>query len=77
MSGVIVKQKENVPEVPTEVIAQSIVEIAEGIRKIRQTRLNDKALFLLINKASGVGIKEIETVLTTIGNLEYLYLKKK
>jgi hypothetical protein len=49
--AVKVTQKEG-EEVATEIIAAAVVAIAEGVRKLRQGRLNDDALVLLIAKAS-------------------------
>ena len=74
-------------EVPTEVLADSIVAIAAGIKKLRTGRLNDRALYLLIqNAAPNVGgkyrsaplsIKSIEAVFEGIAALESTYLRKK
>lgn len=87
MAKIEVKQKpEN--EVPTEVLASSIVEISNGIKKLRSGRLNDRALFLLIQDAAPnggggsrgygkVGIREIKAVLEGIENLEAAFLRKK
>lgn len=70
-------------EVPTEVIAESIVAISEGVKKLRSGRLNDKALFLLIQNAAPLGghprgkvsIKNIMDVFAGIESLERTYLK--
>ena len=69
-------------EVPTEVIAASIEAIAEGLRKIRAGRLNEKALVLLIQHAaplvSGrrITASEVKAVIGGIESLESTYLKK-
>lgn len=73
----VVQQAEK--EVPTEVIAQSIADIADGMRKLRAGRLNDRALVLLIQQAS-VGkpsLATIQAVLDGIENLERTYLRKR
>ena len=67
----------NEEPVPTEIIAQSIADIAAGMKKIEGGRLNRRALLLLISSASGVGKTEVEKVLNTMECLEFLYLKKK
>lgn len=72
-------------EVPTELLASSIVAIAQGITKLRNGRLNDKALFLLIQHAApGVGsygpkptIGQIKAVFDGIDALERTYVRKK
>jgi hypothetical protein len=61
---------------PTEVIADSIVAIANGMRKLRAGRLTDKALVILLHHASGVGQREIQTVLNAMAELEHTYLRK-
>lgn len=87
MTQVNVKQRKNAEEVAVEVIADSIVAIAEGIRRLRNTRLTDRALFLLIQdaapsiggkyKTSPVTLKEIKAVFEGIESLERTFLKKK
>ena len=64
-------------EIPTEILAESIVAISDGFRKLRSGRLNDKTLLLLVSHASGVAQREIKAVFEAIESLERLYLKKK
>lgn len=84
---VIVKQS---PEkvVATEVLADSIAQIAQGIRALRKGRLTDHALYLLIQHAAPTNksgpsygqrlpIKDIKAVFAGIDALEVAYLKKK
>lgn len=81
---VIVKQAEGKPEVTTEVLAQSIREIAEGMRSLRRGRLNDKALVLLIHHAAKPATKygakpsqsDVRIVLDAIESLDAQYLRK-
>lgn len=63
--------------IPTEVIAKSIRDIAAGIKQIRAGALNDKALVMLIQHASGVNQREVKNVLWALDNLAAQYLKKK
>lgn len=83
-----VKQNEDPAKaVPVEVLAESIVAISAGIRKLLAGPLNEKALHLLIQNAapainSGypqrrVSIGEIRAVLQGIEGLEKTYIKKK
>jgi len=64
------------PDPEAEAIAQAIQDTADGIRKIRAGKLNDKALILLIQYASGVPQKDVKKVLDGIEAMPGLYLKK-
>lgn len=65
--------------VTTEVLAESIVSVAESMRKLRAGRLNDKCLFLLIQHAAPgkIYLTDIDLVFKAIEALEHTYLKKK
>lgn len=71
-------------EIPTEIIAAHIVAIADGIKRLRSGKLNDKALFLLIQQASptqgGSGaripISVIRDVFDGIDSLKATYLRQ-
>mgnify|MGYP001017011584 CR=1 FL=1 len=72
--------KQNEPpaeEVSTEVIANAIVSISEGIERLRAGRLNDRALLLLIQHAASVKLpaRDIKAVLDGIQGLREAYLK--
>ena len=71
----IVQQPEK--EVSTEILANSIVAISEGMRAIRRGRLNERALLILIKDATGhnVSMKNIKDVISAIENLQKLYVK--
>lgn len=73
----VIQDKDNL--VPTEVLAQEIQNISSGVRKLRQGRLNDRALLLLIQNSvpCSISIKTIRYVLDSIESLEQTYLKKK
>ena len=86
----IVKQIE-AKEISCEVLAQEIVAISAGIKKLRESRLNEDALILLIQNSaptikSGQGCwqapkkltaKVVKSVLNGIEHLEETYLKPK
>lgn len=70
-------------EIPAEVLAESIVAISQGIRRLRAGRLNDRALVLLIQYASPpvgrsqrIGQTEVRAVLEGIESLERTYIRK-
>jgi hypothetical protein len=75
---VIVKQPAE-KEIPTEVLAASIVTISDAMKKLRAGRLADRALWLLIQDACSMklGMREISAVLEAVAELERLYVKKK
>lgn len=68
-------------ELPTEILADSIVVISEGIKKLRAGRLTDSALVLLIQHNIPTKMKvnahQIRAVLNSIESLSETYLKKK
>lgn len=82
----VVKQEVE-KEVPVEILATSIVAIAQGVRKLRQGPLNDNALFLLIQhaapniggkyKSAPLSVKQIKAVFSGIDALEATYLRKR
>jgi hypothetical protein len=82
VAKVAVKQTPD-KEVPTEVLADSIVAISRGVRQLRSGRLTDRALLLLIQDAAlsiqhkPISQREIKAVLEGIDNLERMFLKKK
>ncbi len=82
MKKTVVKQTPE-KEIPTEVLAESIVAISEGIKKLRAGRLTDRALLLLIQDAAPsirnkpISQREIKAVLEGIENLERAFIKKK
>lgn len=70
---------------PVEVMEKSIIAISEGIKTLRSTRLNDKALFMLIAHASPsygnhpktkICVRDVQSVIEGIESLESMYLKK-
>ena len=84
---VVVKQNEEKP-VPVEVLAEAILSISEGVKKLRAGPLNERALLLLIQNAapamkSGryhrtpVTTKMVNAVLQGMDALEREYLKPK
>lgn len=59
-----------------EIIATSIVEIAEAMRKINASRLTRDAVITLIARNSHVSRGDIENVLDNLDTLENRWLKK-
>jgi hypothetical protein len=72
-------------EVPTEVLAASIVAISDSMKKLRAGRLTDRALYLLIQDAAPtlqgrppkkISMKEIKAVFAGIESLESTFVKR-
>lgn len=60
-----------------EVMAQAIVDIAEAMKRLSQTRLSESTLHLLISHAAKVPQRDVKNVLWALRNLESVYLKPK
>lgn len=71
----VVKDADN--PIAVEVIEQSIIDIGDAMKRISQTRLNRKALVVLISKDTGIGQGTIESILDSLDSLETTYLKPK
>lgn len=65
------------PGPATEVIAESIVQIGEAMRKLEGSRLNRRALIVLLQDVTKLSRGHIENVLDSLGALERIYLKGK
>jgi hypothetical protein len=75
-NSVKVVQDKDFP-LPVEVIATSIEEIAEGMKRLNSTRLTRKAIVTLIHANSKVNKDVIELVLNNLEQLEQTWLKRK
>jgi hypothetical protein len=67
-------------EIAAEVLATAIVEVADAVRRLRSSRLNEKALLLLIQhsipSADRPTTKQIKSVLDAAERLKEVYLRK-
>jgi hypothetical protein len=73
----VIQPQNKEDEIPVEILAQSIADISAGMKKLKASKLNDKALVLLIQDASKVSKTDINSVLEALENLERIYLKPK
>lgn len=71
----IVQKPEPAEQIPAEVIASAIVELAQGMRKLNETRLKRDAIVTLIARSSNVARSTIEIVLNNLEDLERAWLK--
>lgn len=73
----IIKQdKQN--EIPVEVLAKSIVEVADAAKKLLSSKLSKRAICVLIKDSMsgpGVTMKDIQVVLDCAANLDKRYIK--
>jgi len=71
---ITIKTNEQNPE-PLELIAESIIKIAEGFDKIKNSRLSDRAVLLLLSDTANVPMSTIKKVLIAGENLRR-FIKK-
>lgn len=71
---VVVKQDAEKP-VEVEVLAQAIVDIANAGKRLASSRLNRKAVIVLLAHDTGLGQGTVRTVLEGIESLQSTYLK--
>lgn len=67
---------ENPEDLPTKIIADSIVAISDGVKALRNGRLNEKALTLLLAHASSQSQHTVKQVLNGLENLRVLYTRR-
>lgn len=60
-----------------EVMAQAIVDIADGMRKLNASRLKRETIVVLLQHSSKVSQRDIRAVLLALDKLEADYLKPK
>jgi hypothetical protein len=60
---------------PLEVMEKAIIDIAEGARKILSSRLNQRAILVLLRDATNEPLVTIERVLNAAASLDKNYLK--
>jgi hypothetical protein len=81
MKNITVKQNEE-KNIPTEILADAIISISQGIKKLRSGRLNNTCLIILIQNAAPtfqgrpVAQRDIKAVLEGIDNLGKTYIRK-
>jgi hypothetical protein len=65
-----VKQQDDKP-VAAEVIAQALVDISDGMKRLSNSGLKRKAIVALIHDQSKIGKREIEIVLNNLESLRH------
>lgn len=62
--------------IPAELIAQSIVKLADGWDRMNKSGLSMKAILLLLSHSSGVSQRDVKNVLFAMDSLKATYLLK-
>lgn len=70
----VVVVKSDPPET-TEILADAIVRLSEAHEKLKSSGLNRKAIILLLNDATGVGKRDIATILDAMPRLRGWYCR--
>lgn len=71
-----VKQNPINPE-PIEIIAQAIIDVANGFKVLNSSRLSRRTIVLLLQDATGLPQKQIGLILDAAPRLAETYLKKE
>jgi hypothetical protein len=69
-----VVQAQNQEPVAAEIIAQSIVKMADGFDRMNKSGLSLKAIMLLVSNSSGVCQRDVKQVLLAMSTLKRDYL---
>lgn len=62
--------------VQAEILAQAIVDVADGVRRMNASRLSRDAIVTLIHDKSRIAKRDIEIILVHLDSLEATWLKK-
>jgi MinD superfamily P-loop ATPase len=71
---ITIKTNEENPE-PLELIAKSIIDIAQGFERLKSSKLKQRVIVLLIRDKTGVSITDIERVLDVASDLKKHFIK--
>lgn len=61
--------------VAANILAQAIMDVAEGMRQVSRSRLSREALIVLIHDRSKISKRDITLVLNNLDQLERTWLK--
>lgn len=70
-------QQENVPEVPTEVLAQHIEEVSLAMAQINRGRLKKDTIILLLHDITKLPRRDVKKVIDACEVLGSVYVKPK
>lgn len=69
-----IKKNEEKPE-STEILAEAIIRIGDGMDKLSKSGLNKKAIIALIQDQTKLGKNDIETVIDALQRLKGWYCR--
>jgi len=78
MKNIKIKKDEELPE-SVELLAQSIIQVAEGFEKVLSSKLSGRALVTLLHDGIGtskITKSQIKLVLEALPRLKAWYIKK-
>lgn len=77
MANIKIKKNKEVPE-SVELLAQSVIQVAEGFEKFQRSPLTQRALIVLLHDGIGAKITktQIKLVLEALPRLKTWYIKK-
>lgn len=70
-----VKVKKSDPPESTEILAEAVVRIADGVHKLSESGLNEKAIIVLIHDRTKISKRDIKTVLDAQRQLAAWYCR--
>lgn len=72
----VIQPEDKSKKIPVDILAESIVEISNAVKKMRNGGLTDRAIILLIHDSSSVGKPAIKAVLDSMETLSEKYIRK-
>ena len=69
--------KPPLPPDVAQIIEESIVQMADAMRRMNSTRLTRKAIVVLIMHETKLNMGTVQTVLDSLDRIEQTWLKKK
>jgi len=78
MTNISIKKSEDTPE-SVELLAQSVVQVAEGMQKVLNSPLSQRALIVLLQDGIGatkITKSQIKLVIEALPRLKAWYVKK-
>lgn len=79
MKNIKIKKNEEEPE-SVELLARSVIQVAEGFERIKNTSLTQRALIVLLQDGIGqsrISKSQIKLVLEALPRLKAWYIKKQ
>ena len=68
-----IEVEQSEPEIPTKILAESIVQISADMKKLRASGLNRKAIVVLLKHSTGIPMVDIDKVIDALAELRATY----